>query len=696
MKKVLLAVCLLLCVVLCASCGETQSDATLTSIKITQAPTKTTYVEGETFDKTGMTVTGVWSDGTEKEITAYSVDKTVLTANDTVVTVTYKGLSATQAITVTAAAGGNQQSGDNSGNQQSGDNGGQQSGGTNDTLVLVNHPVRTLYVAGETFDPTGILLREAEGDTLYTACTYSTTPLTAGTSSVAVRCGDLSVNVPVTVVAGTAMTFTGIGNYSDQQYTARFDELTNDNTVQRNIDIGLSNANRQLTTLLPDPYPTGVGSYAQLVAETDYHLFYGLDSMVIKVNYAVDDLEQTLDRLYFDSEFAGACMSIKGQQLNGGYVQIVVKYYGDDLISVMPTDKLPTQLDFGRTVSTRAADYAFSTIREDGISVYNSEQAIYALSHGMAICPVPGSPVNTVLNEAKRILCLCCDDTMSEYQKLYNVYYYIIEHTAYDIPGEEWAGFSLEPVYESDMYSARLISFRAEGPILYGNAACYGYAKAITLLLGLEGLDITRVVAPFTDEYLGRSQIYYDSDFGEYQEGLVVHSYSYVRIDGYDYLIDGTYAYGGTVRFDNNGTPEECVRYRDFAVGLTFDEHRNVYRGLATDSYCRRNDYNPDSFNLWALTQYDGTHDCIVSDNTELAACLGAMAAKITQDQQFYAFSVAGDAAAYTDYYQFRDAVLSAMYADIFPASNWYYFGGARTVDDVTVYAIFMVMMVVR
>lgn len=47
-------------------------EAILVNIEITNRPTKTTYTEGEKFDKTGMVVTAKYSDGTSKEITDYT------------------------------------------------------------------------------------------------------------------------------------------------------------------------------------------------------------------------------------------------------------------------------------------------------------------------------------------------------------------------------------------------------------------------------------------------------------------------------------------------------------------------------------------------------------------------------------------------------------------------------------------------
>ncbi|MGN0813760.1 MAG: bacterial Ig-like domain-containing protein [Candidatus Coproplasma sp.] len=78
-------------------------ERTLSSIVITTPPEKTEYVEGESFDKTGMVVTANYSDNTSEQITDYTVDKTTLAVGDTSVTVTYQGKTATQAITVKEA-----------------------------------------------------------------------------------------------------------------------------------------------------------------------------------------------------------------------------------------------------------------------------------------------------------------------------------------------------------------------------------------------------------------------------------------------------------------------------------------------------------------------------------------------------------------------------------------------------------------
>lgn len=73
------------------------------SIRVTKAPTKTQYIVGQTFDKTGMVVTGTLQDGSSVEITAYTVTNgSNLSSGQTSVTISFEGKTTTQPITVIA------------------------------------------------------------------------------------------------------------------------------------------------------------------------------------------------------------------------------------------------------------------------------------------------------------------------------------------------------------------------------------------------------------------------------------------------------------------------------------------------------------------------------------------------------------------------------------------------------------------
>lgn len=73
----------------------------LVSLTVKTEPTKIRYVAGESFDATGMVVEAVYNTGRIETVTDYTVDKTVLTVEDTEVTVSYGDLSATVSVTVT-------------------------------------------------------------------------------------------------------------------------------------------------------------------------------------------------------------------------------------------------------------------------------------------------------------------------------------------------------------------------------------------------------------------------------------------------------------------------------------------------------------------------------------------------------------------------------------------------------------------
>ena len=85
--------------------------ATLSSISVKTAPTKVTYTEGEKFNPSGLVITRNYSDNTsddyayaghESEFSFDPSTDTELTTSTTSVTITYKGMTANQAITVNA------------------------------------------------------------------------------------------------------------------------------------------------------------------------------------------------------------------------------------------------------------------------------------------------------------------------------------------------------------------------------------------------------------------------------------------------------------------------------------------------------------------------------------------------------------------------------------------------------------------
>ena len=136
------------------------AQKTLESIKITVAPTKTTYTEGEKFDKKGMKVTATYSDKTEKEVTDYTYTPAgELKTTDTAITVSYTEneltKTATQEITVVAKG--------NSGDEP----GGETEKAKLDSIEIKEAPTKTVYTEGEKFDKTGmkVIAKYSDGTT---------------------------------------------------------------------------------------------------------------------------------------------------------------------------------------------------------------------------------------------------------------------------------------------------------------------------------------------------------------------------------------------------------------------------------------------------------------------------------------------------------------------------------------------------
>lgn len=81
--------------------GGTIPSVTLTGIDVTTPPERTSYMEGEAFDPTGMVVTASYSNGSTEEIAGYTYSPNgQLVVTDTNIAVTYQGKTATVSITV--------------------------------------------------------------------------------------------------------------------------------------------------------------------------------------------------------------------------------------------------------------------------------------------------------------------------------------------------------------------------------------------------------------------------------------------------------------------------------------------------------------------------------------------------------------------------------------------------------------------
>lgn len=148
------------------------------SIAITTQPTKTTYVEGQSFDATGMVVTATYNDETDAVVTEYTYSPSgELATTDTVVTISYEGKTANVNITVIEKVV--------------------------ESIAITTQPTKVAYTAGETFDPTGMVVTATYNDNtsgVVSEYTYSPSgELAVSDTEVTVTYAEKTATVAITV-----------------------------------------------------------------------------------------------------------------------------------------------------------------------------------------------------------------------------------------------------------------------------------------------------------------------------------------------------------------------------------------------------------------------------------------------------------------------------------------------------------------
>ena len=353
-----------------------------------------------------------------------------------------------------------------------------------------------------------------------------------------------------------------------------------------------------------------------LIEIADFHAFYRESEFSVTLGYPATDGEEELTYMYRNSCFLPSLCAVSGT-LSGSTLTVRLIFYPESYL-ITPRSTIDRDVLGGENIPPNGTETLPGLDYERGVSVWDSEQACYALSKGYTIAPIAGSPAKELVDAAATILGEMIDDTMTEWQVAYRIYHWFAKNTEYDYNGDKEAGKAVDRVYQPDMVPSRMISFRAEGPLYYGVGVCFGYAKASTLLLGLEGIRTRRVVAFAIKGYL------------EYEPGrawtsgnvIQVHSYDYLRIDGFDYIFDLSFVKNGIRDVPNNSTSgaDRVLILKDYALGLSKNEHKTVYPEFPDDPYCSSAEYNPGSFHYLAEITYDGTHKLLLANAAEAEA----------------------------------------------------------------------------
>lgn len=162
------------------TCAVTVTAVELSRIEINTLPVKTSYFVGDTLDTTGLTITAVFSNGTEQTITSgFTCSPTDFTSSGAkTVTVSYGGKTCTFLVTVADV--------------------------TLTHIELLSAPIKTQYYVGDTLDTTGLTLKATYNNgTLQTVTGgFSCSPTvlnTAGVQTVTVTYGQKTCTFDVSV-----------------------------------------------------------------------------------------------------------------------------------------------------------------------------------------------------------------------------------------------------------------------------------------------------------------------------------------------------------------------------------------------------------------------------------------------------------------------------------------------------------------
>jgi hypothetical protein len=151
-----------------------------TGIQLTTPPTKLQYVVGQTFNPAGMVVSSVYTLGNPVPINHSNLtfDYDFTTPGNKVVTVNYGAYSVNVDVVVVEKV--------------------------LSSVVVTTPPTKTIYVAGDTFDPTGMVVTANYNDgtsVVVNDYTYNQDPLVFGIESMVLTYQELTANVAITVNA---------------------------------------------------------------------------------------------------------------------------------------------------------------------------------------------------------------------------------------------------------------------------------------------------------------------------------------------------------------------------------------------------------------------------------------------------------------------------------------------------------------
>ena len=313
--------------------------------------------------------------------------------------------------------------------------------------------------------------------------------------------------------------------------------------------------------ILPEP-SHDVATLDDFSDVLDYYAFYG-DTTPFEV-HLLDDFpnkdKEAIVGAFFNSKL---CVSSVG--LNRYYDEDTATFTVQLLVNPQMANYTPKWDDakhlrhasfpyaFPSKAEKRANDFEdfpyLTTAQNGSLTVYNSEQLLYALEFGYIPVPIEDSPAEAALERAKDILRGIIYEDMTDFDKIAAIESYMTNEIVYDYTADEFANFTIDEDRIYPDYAASFCrSFYAEGGLFDSFCVCQGFAKTFNILATIEGMNAIKVSGRIGEENQGISAIDVTYDFGEITAVTYnSHGYSYVqnKKDGLYYICDVTYNSAG-------------------------------------------------------------------------------------------------------------------------------------------------------
>lgn len=218
-------------------------------------------------------------------------------------------------------------------------------------------------------------------------------------------------------------------------------------------------------------------------------------------------------------------------------------------------------------------------------------------------------------NDAKTVLRSIISDQMTDYEKVLSIFDYICYNSVYD---DQILNYDDEATPPFTSFT----SFYLEGVLDDGLAVCDGFSKTFSLLCNMEGIDAVRIS-------------------GNVPTGM--HAWNKVKINNVWYVVDITWSVTNTDAnsFTSGGeavnfNSKEFFSYRYFLVSDAFIAGSHVPFSSAYNAQFSA----PSDYYYYANATYDGTHDFIISSQTEFQHLI-----KFMLDNNFLSFEAVIDSA---------------------------------------------------